>query len=606
MSKKFDIAHRMPECLSPYVKSRRFVVWGASLDPENPKRPYTPLPLESMGKPSAASASNPQSWGSYDEALATAERLDCGIGIMLGPADDDFDLAAFDLDDCRDPTSGALSAWAEELVRAAQSYAEVTPSGCGLRIIGRASKGLSVQFTLTRPDNGKVEVYAYCNRYITITGNCLPGTPETLSDLTDLLKQHHREHEAKSLRSAVSDSRDDRVAQWIRELDHPGKWHNAMVPLVAHFVAKGESDSAIQAIARSWTQPGYKPEETRKEVAVAIEGARRKGYDRGAASEEPALQTNTDLQYYLIDDLLSEPPPRMLIEDIFPERGVAVVAGASGSMKTFLMISLSLSVALGLSVAGRSVMQGEVLYMLNEGQAGFGQRCDAWLQQQKQRRPANFRIAKMTPNLARDGDLGPFIGLAEELGIRPSMIVIDTFSKATIGADDNSTSEMAGVIENAYRLANHFEALVVLIDHIGKDAKKGLRGAYAKYANSDMVGMVTKADRVALKTVKQKEAEDNLRLEFRIEKLELKLSDGSFKTFPVLVPVSDNVLPAQKDFIIQMLMENGRMPRSELVDAFVGLYGDTTKRSFNVQLGRLKRSGVVVIEGEYVLLTERD
>jgi putative DNA primase/helicase len=45
-------------------------------------------------------------------------------------------LAAFDLDDCRDPVSGTIAAWANGLIEEAQSYVEITPSGTGLRILG--------------------------------------------------------------------------------------------------------------------------------------------------------------------------------------------------------------------------------------------------------------------------------------------------------------------------------------------------------------------------------------------------------------------------------------------------------------------------------------
>ena len=55
-----------------------------------------------------------------------------GIGFVLT----DTDFAAFDVDDCRDKETGILQPWAKGLVERCGSYAEITVSGTGIRIIG--------------------------------------------------------------------------------------------------------------------------------------------------------------------------------------------------------------------------------------------------------------------------------------------------------------------------------------------------------------------------------------------------------------------------------------------------------------------------------------
>ena len=42
-------------------------------------------------------------------------------------------IAAFDVDHCRDAASGALHAWAQQLVARCGSYVEITPSSEGIR-----------------------------------------------------------------------------------------------------------------------------------------------------------------------------------------------------------------------------------------------------------------------------------------------------------------------------------------------------------------------------------------------------------------------------------------------------------------------------------------
>ena len=46
-------------------------------------------------------------------------------------------FAGIDLDDCRDPETGKLDAWAEEAVELFGGYAEVSQSGAGVHIIVR-------------------------------------------------------------------------------------------------------------------------------------------------------------------------------------------------------------------------------------------------------------------------------------------------------------------------------------------------------------------------------------------------------------------------------------------------------------------------------------
>ena len=97
-------------------------------------------------------------------------------------------------------------------------------------------------------------------------------------------------------------------AQLIDGLTQPGKWNYSMLRLVSHFVAKGEADSAIQAIARSWTQSNFIPEQTRKEVQTAINGARKKGFDRSVGGCE--IQRADGLKFLSLDELVNEPPLR--------------------------------------------------------------------------------------------------------------------------------------------------------------------------------------------------------------------------------------------------------------------------------------------------------
>ena len=93
----------------------------------------------------------------------------------------------FDVDDCRNKDTGEIEPHAQGLIDRARPYCEITPSETGLRIIGVGS-GEKVHKKQKVPNsNGvTVETYRKCERYITVTGNFLEGTPETLANIDPL------------------------------------------------------------------------------------------------------------------------------------------------------------------------------------------------------------------------------------------------------------------------------------------------------------------------------------------------------------------------------------------------------------------------------------
>ncbi len=309
-----------------------------------------------------------------------------------------------------------------------------------------------------------------------------------------------------------------------------------------------------------------------------------------------------DLKLLTIPEMDARPPVKFLVPSLLPEKGVAVLAGQSGTMKSFCAISVGLTAATGGVFFDDEIEQTNCLFMLNEGQGGFARRCIAWQEYHHIQNTDAFKVIETTPNLMRSESLEPFIDLIESEKFNPGLIIIDTFSKATIGGEDNSTKDMGMAMGNAYNIANHFNALVILIDHMGKDTKRGVRGAYAKHAAADMVGHVSKiGDTVTIKTAKQKEAEDDLKFDFDIEHIVI---DG--ESVPVLISRTGingfQRLTPQREFILSTLdnAENEEMKRDDLCSIFLNEYGEGKKGSFRTQLHRMINCGDVEVYGEMV------
>ena len=154
----------LPTALAPLITRAHWVVWRWELNGQKwAKVPYQPR------RPQAKASSDDKStWSDYDTALrvlATHNDVD-GVGFCLF----DSDVAALDLDDCRNPQTGEIAPWARSLVNRAASYTEVTVSGTGLRIIGLGT-GPEKHRKQPVEDGGSLETYRRAKRYIVMTGD---------------------------------------------------------------------------------------------------------------------------------------------------------------------------------------------------------------------------------------------------------------------------------------------------------------------------------------------------------------------------------------------------------------------------------------------------
>jgi hypothetical protein len=168
----------LPPALAPLAHEKRWVVWKW-VTGKNGKRTKPPFRADAPRK--HASSTDAATWCDLNTAMLsyTEGRAD-GVGFELTGSN----IAAFDVDHCRDAATGSIHPWAQELVRRSRSYAEVTPSGEGIRIIGTASgPPLHRKFNVPGTDGVSVEIYRGAERYITITGLQIDGAIKQLADI---------------------------------------------------------------------------------------------------------------------------------------------------------------------------------------------------------------------------------------------------------------------------------------------------------------------------------------------------------------------------------------------------------------------------------------
>lgn len=169
------------------LNSEQWVCWRTEERNDKPtKVPVNPA----TGR--YASATDADTWGSFESCRSYAtDRSDYGIGFVFT---EDDSLVGVDLDDCREPESGAVEPWAESIIEQLDSYTEISPSGTGFHVLVAGS------FPDDRNRRGELEVYQHA-RFFTVTGDHVSGTPRSINPRTDELVAIHDE--------ALADDGDD-------------------------------------------------------------------------------------------------------------------------------------------------------------------------------------------------------------------------------------------------------------------------------------------------------------------------------------------------------------------------------------------------------------
>jgi primase-polymerase (primpol)-like protein len=153
------IIENIPERLT---ERPQWVCWRLEERDDKPtKVPYIP------GTMRRASSTDLMTWRTFSEALAAYEAGEPpydGIGFMFSSADP---FSGIDLDDCRDPETGAVEEWAQKLIDSVQEgYVEASPSDTGVHII---LEGVVRDGAVKK---GPIEMYSQ-TRFFTVTGRVL-------------------------------------------------------------------------------------------------------------------------------------------------------------------------------------------------------------------------------------------------------------------------------------------------------------------------------------------------------------------------------------------------------------------------------------------------
>jgi hypothetical protein len=159
-----------PAALESLQSKEQWLTWDYVWNADKGRYDKPPCSAHT-GRP--ASINNSANLGTFAEAAATAARLKmAGVGFLLT---NDDGMTGIDIDHCI-TDSGSLSDLAAEVIGYGETYAEVSPSGAGIRLFARGKIDKAM-----KDDALGVEIYG-SGRYLTVTGQQIPDTPNRIAD----------------------------------------------------------------------------------------------------------------------------------------------------------------------------------------------------------------------------------------------------------------------------------------------------------------------------------------------------------------------------------------------------------------------------------------
>lgn len=216
--------------------------------------------------------------------------------------------------------------------------------------------------------------------------------------------------------------------------------------------------------------------------------------DLAAEPAEGEQSKERRIRFVSTADMLRRPAQQWLIPAILPRDSIALVYGLSGGLKSFLVMAWAFAIGTGRQWLGRPVSAGPVAYIAAEGGYGVMKRARAWMTFHGHTDPDTIGVKWYDQPMAMQDhtNLAELLtALKEDFETPPVLVVIDTLSRCSAGADEDSNTEMAHVLAGADLIREQFHCTVLIVHHVGKDRERGPRGASALLCNVEAAIYVT-------------------------------------------------------------------------------------------------------------------
>lgn len=306
----------------------------------------------------------------------------------------------------------------------------------------------------------------------------------------------------------------------------------------------GEWSDVIEEIEKAYQQGGMDPV---ARIILDFPGLAQ------IASTDP--QKKVVFKPLTFEQLLMLPPKVWIIENIIGLGDLGMIFGEAGSGKTFVVIDLLISAALGEQWAGHFTVKRplNVAYCAGEGASGLKDRfftAAGW----RNLGPADLAkllIYTTVPQLYVDDyqTIYQFVDEFKDENRPLDLLVIDTFHSATVNADENSAKDASKVLAAMKYAIKELSCAVLLVHHTNK-ARSGERGSSAYRGAMDvMLEVAQEGTKRILHCSKLKDGD-------RFQSQLFSLAKYADSAYPVWEGVSDRKTKStQKDLMITEMIK---------------------------------------------------
>lgn len=177
---------------------------------------------------------------------------------------------------------------------------------------------------------------------------------------------------------------------------------------------------------------------------------------------------------YADEEIENVPLPDPLIEGVVDMNSCAAIYGRAGVGKSAVMQGMALCVATGQDWYGHPVLQGDVLYVVAEGQFGMGVRQLAWKKYTETTTVSGISYMTVAPNLMQTEDRLAIMRVVAER--QPVFTILDTLARHVPGGDENTGPVMSLVVETLEGIKRASGGCASVVHHTGWGDGARLRG----------------------------------------------------------------------------------------------------------------------------------
>lgn len=296
------------------------------------------------------------------------------------------------------------------------------------------------------------------------------------------------------------------------------------------------------------------------------------------------------------------------VKRLWPRVGVCFAGGPSMTGKSFWALDACARICRGLPVLGRKSIPAGVVYIGAEDAGGLRLRIEGLRQEIGHLGEDRFKFIGSAPDLTDADDVEALkVALLEardvmaERGVPLGLVVIDTMSAATPGADENTAKDMGPVLNALQALAQELETLILVIAHTGKDETRGLRGWSGLLANADGLIMLEDPEGSEVrrgKVVKVKNGRAGDRFAFTLRSVVLGQDDDGDDIDTCIIEDTDPPEPSRSGRRGSKAADNGELVVRALHlcldECAVDVYAPGAVGAKGVEVSRLRQKSYTI------------